>query len=230
MIRYKWQHVVCILGLTIGLTAFILGAYWRYWEHHFDDFHPGARHVNGITTTGIARAADGTPAELDRLPAADVKWMLENIPEIDKYCSVEWVHLKYTQDRKDEHIMGFIVDSAFFSMFYSEFIDGSYKQAPYNGSHIVLTERAAIKYFGKTDCTGEIFPAENKKVAGVIRDYPANSAFHGCISNCRFTTFPSLRDNLLSKQSSVSVVYWIASFLAMTGCDNLKCTRYGLST
>ena len=178
MIRYKWQHVVCILGLTIGLTAFILGAYWRYWEHHFDDFHPGARHVYGITTTGIARAADGTPAELDRLPAADVKWMLENIPEIDKYCSVEWVHLKYTQDRKDEHIMGFIVDSAFFSMFYSEFIDGSYKQAPYNGSHIVLTERAAIKYFGKTDCTGEIFPAENKKVAGVIRDYPANSDLH----------------------------------------------------
>jgi len=63
-------------------------------------------------------------------------------------------------------------------MFYSEFIDGSYKQAPYNRSHIVLTERAAMKYFGKTDCTGEIFPAENKKVAGVIRDYPANSDLH----------------------------------------------------
>jgi hypothetical protein len=62
-------------------------------------------------------------------------------------------------------------------MFHSQFIDGGYKYVPFDGSHIVLSERAAMKYFGKIDCTGETFPGGNRKVAGVIKNYPANSEF-----------------------------------------------------
>ena len=177
LFRYKWQNVVCIIGLTIGLSAFTLGGYWWYWEHHFDDFHPNTKYIYGITITGLSKSADGTASELDQLHRDDAGWMLENIPEIEKYCRIDWALLQYTEDGKTENISGLSVDSTFFSMFSSSFIDGGYKYAPYDGSHIVLTERSAMKYFGKTDCAGEIFPAGNKKVAGVIRNYPANSDF-----------------------------------------------------
>ena len=177
LFRYKWQNVVCVLGLTIGLTAFILGAYWHYWENHFDDFHPNAQYLYGITTTGIAKSAIGTPQEIDQLHGDDVNWMLENIPEIEKYCATNFIALRFMEDGKNVNVMGLHVDSTFFSMFYADFIYGGYKQAPYNGSCIVLTESAAKKYLGKTDCIDEIFPAGNKKIVGVIRDYPANTDF-----------------------------------------------------
>ena len=175
--RYKWQNVVCILGMSIGFSAFILGGYWWYWEHHFDDFHPNAQYIYGITTTGIGRAADGSATELNQLHRNDVNWMLENIPEIEKHTQTGMSMLKYTEDGKTENVIGLSVDSLFFSMFYSQFIDGDYKYVPFDGSHIVLTERTAMKYFGKIDCTGETFPGGNRKVAGVIKNYPENSEF-----------------------------------------------------
>jgi len=170
LFRYKWQNIVCIAGLTIGFSAFVLGGYWWYWENHFDDFHPNARYTYGITTTGIGKVSDGSPMELDQLHRDDANWMLENIPEIEKYCSTNRSRLSYIKNGKEVNVIGLSVDSTFFSMFYSEFIDGSYKNVPYDDSCIVLTERAAMKHFGKTDCTGELFPGGNRKVVGVIRD------------------------------------------------------------
>ncbi len=175
--KYKWQNIVCILGLTIGFSAFTLGGYWWYWENHFDDFHPNVRHTYGITTTGIAKASDGSATELDQLHRDDAAWMLQNISEIEKYCSIGWAWLKYTNGGKTERIIGLSVEPAFFTMFYSEFVDGGYEHVPFDGGSIVLTERAAMKYFGKTACAGEIFPGGTQKVAGVIKDYPSNSDF-----------------------------------------------------
>ena len=177
LIRYKWQNIVCILGLTIGFSAFILGGYWWYWEHHFDSFHPNGKHTFGITTTGISKASDGSPTELNQIHGDDLNWMLENIPEIEKYSHTDWTSSRFTNEEKEINIVGLKVDSLFFSIFFSDFINGSHKYAPYDGSCIVLTERAALKYLGKTDCVGEIFPAGNKKIVGVIKNYPANSSF-----------------------------------------------------
>ena len=177
LMKYKWQHIVSVAGLTIGLTAFVFGGYWWYWEHHFDDFHPQSHYVYAITTTGISKDVNGAPTELNQLHRDDAGWMLENIPAIEKSCCIRWATLQYKTDDKSETITGLNVDSTFFSMFYAEFIDGDYRHLPYDESHIVLTERAAMKYFGKTDCTGTFFPGANKKVAGVIRNYPSNSEF-----------------------------------------------------
>ncbi len=178
LIRYKWQNIVCILGLTIGFSAFILGGYWWYWENHFDDFHPNAQHTYGITTIGIAKASDGSFTELDQLHGDDANWMLQNIPEIEKHCNTWWASLQYTNNEQSERIMGLSVEPAFFTMFYTDFIDGNYEQVPFNSSYIVLTERTALKYLGKITCTGEVFPGENLKIAGVIKDYPSNTDFH----------------------------------------------------
>ncbi len=175
--KYKWQNIVCILGLAVGFSAFALGGYWWYWENNFDDFHPNARHTFGITTTGITKASDGSATELDQLPGDDAAWILQNIPEIEQHCSTGWAWLKYTHGGKTERIMGLSVEPSFFTMFYAEFIDGGYEHDPFDGGSIVLTERAAMKYFGKTACTGEVFPDGTQKVAGVIKDYPSNSDF-----------------------------------------------------
>ena len=177
LMRYKWQNVVCVAGLTIGFTAFVLGGYWWYWEHRFDDFHPHSRYVYAITITGLSKDVNGAPTELNQLHRDDANWMLANIPEIEKSCCIRWETLQYKTDDKSENVTGLNVDSTFFSMFYAGFIDGDYKYLPFDGSHIVLTERAAMNYFGKTDCAGEVFPGANKIVAGVIKNYPANSEF-----------------------------------------------------
>ena len=177
LIKYKWQNIVCIAGVVIGFSAFVLGGYWWYWENHFDDFHPNARYTYAITTTGIANNADGSPMELDQLHRDDLNWILENVPQIERYCRTGWASMRYTKDGQEINVMGLSVDTAFFSMFYSQFIDGSYRYAPWDGTCIVLTESAAMRHFGTTDCVGEMFPGGNRRIVGVIRDYPANSSF-----------------------------------------------------
>ena len=178
--KYKVQSVINIVGLMIGFAAFFFASYWYQWEHNFDTFHPEVNRTYEITTTGIAKASDGSPTELDQLHINDANFFLQSIPEIETHSSISWARIHYKEGEKKEDMMGLSVDTAFFSMFYSEFVSGSYLNIPFDGTHIVLTEKAAIKYFGKIDCAGEVFQGENgsSKIAGVIKNYPSNTDFH----------------------------------------------------
>jgi ABC-type antimicrobial peptide transport system permease subunit len=177
--RYKVQNLFCILGLTIGFSAFILGTYWWYWENHFDNFHPDIDRVYTVTTCGIFKSSDGYDRELHQVPKEDVNYFLQALPEIESYCYLGYTGLTYKKDEITEELSGIDADSAFFNILYSQFIAGGYKNVPFDGSHIVLTEKIAKKFFGTINCTGEIFPLKSgfKKIAGVIKDYPTNTNF-----------------------------------------------------
>ncbi|MDR3246614.1 MAG: ABC transporter permease [Prevotellaceae bacterium] len=178
--KYKTQNLFCILGLTIGLSAFLLGTYWWYWENHYDDFHPEADRIFAVTTRGLTKLSDGSDLELNQVHKDDVESFLQILPEIEKFCTINsWGRLNYKIDDIAGSLDGVLVDSSFFDIFYSEFVDGSYKNVPFDNSHIVITEKIAMQFFGKTNCAGEILTLENgfKKIAGVIKDYPSNTDF-----------------------------------------------------
>ncbi|MDR1102294.1 MAG: ABC transporter permease, partial [Tannerella sp.] len=175
------QNLSCILGLAVGFSAFIFGTYWWYWENHFDTFHPEADRTYAITTTGIAQLADGSDSELNQVHRDDVAAFLQSLPEIENYslCNMAGLDYKDEDGETAERIMGLNVDTAFFALFSSDFLDGGYRDLPFDNSFILLTEKTARRFFGKTDCAGEVFPLAkgSLKIAGVIRDYPSSTDF-----------------------------------------------------
>jgi ABC-type antimicrobial peptide transport system permease subunit len=70
------------------------------------------------------------------------------------------------------------VDPAFFTMFSFPFIEGDKRRALDSPDAILITERAAQKYFGRESAVGKVLTLDNRfdfTVTGVIRDVPSNS-------------------------------------------------------
>ncbi|MDR1337109.1 MAG: ABC transporter permease [Tannerella sp.] len=177
--KYRVQNLSCIAGLAVGFSAFIFGTYWWYWENRFDTFHPEAGRTYAVTTGGLGQLSDGSAAELNQVHRDDVAALLEALPEIERHSLCLMDRLDFRDGETAETVVGLRVDTAFFSLFASGFLDGGYRDLPFDNTCIVLTEKTARRFFGKTDCAGEEFPLANGslKIAGVIRDYPSNTDF-----------------------------------------------------
>src|SRR5262249_23124972 len=88
--------------------------------------------------------------------------------------------LLFNVDGKSLYAAGRYADPSLFSMFTFQFIEGNSKNPFPQLYSLVLTEKAAIKFFGKNrNVTGQIVRINNLKdyvVSGVIKDLPENSS------------------------------------------------------
>ncbi|MDL2299932.1 ABC transporter permease, partial [Bacteroides sp. OttesenSCG-928-E20] len=143
----------------------------------FDTFHPYWKNTYAITTTGLFKTADGKEAELNQLHE-DAQNHFATYPEIERICCTNL--MSYTSDGKDKSWIGMQADSTFFSMFHTEFIEGTNKGNAYNGESVVLTQKVANYLFADSLCTGKIFQVNKRTsfvIAGVIQNYPQNTEF-----------------------------------------------------
>ena len=91
----------------------------------------------------------------------------------------------------------FYVDSTIFDIFTYKVLKGEVKSALTEPNKIILTEKIANKYFGKTDPIGKTLTSGTNtyEVTGVIQDVPTNSHF-------RFDALAS------QKQSAKTIGSW----------------------
>lgn len=175
--KYKTQSVISILGLAIGFTALALSAYWYYWEHSFDTFHPDWEKIYAITTSGALETRGAKHADLNQLHE-EAKNYFVSLPEVKSYCMTEDV--LYMPDGNERGWLGLRVDSAFFRLFTCDLLDGSYCGNSYDDNSVILTQRAARYFFGDEPCVGKLLKVSKKKsftIAGVMKDYLDNSNF-----------------------------------------------------
>lgn len=177
LLKYKTQSVISILGLAIGFTALALSAYWYYWEHSFDTFHPAWEKTYAITTSGLLETRGAKHADLNQLHE-EAKNYIVNLPEVEAYCMTNDV--LYTADRNERSWIGMRVDSAFFKLFTCDLQDGTYYGNAYDDNSVILTQRVAEYFFGEEPCVGKLFKVNEKRsftIAGVMKNYPGNSNF-----------------------------------------------------
>lgn len=175
LLRYKMQSIVSIVGIALGFTAFILGGYWRYWEHHFDTFHPDWKHTYALTTSGLYQSASGEDVEINQL-LEEAQKAFAFFPEIEQFCQVE--HISWQSDNKEVRWMGLRIDSAFFDFFRCRLLNGTYQGDAFNGESVILTRKTARASFGNIDCVGELFRVNSETaftVVAVMEDYPMNT-------------------------------------------------------
>jgi putative ABC transport system permease protein len=170
--RYKGYSFINIFGLAVGMACCILILLWVQDELSYDRFHKNADDIYRLTTT--------TPNSVwSSSPWALMPTLKKDFPEVIKgtWYAETVKPLKYKENAFNEKFA--LVSPEFFEMFTFPFKEGDPKTALAELNSVVVTEKAAKKYFGVKKAIGQVILFDNRVdlvVSGVIEDVPANSS------------------------------------------------------
>jgi putative ABC transport system permease protein len=176
LLKNKTPALLNIFGIAIGVATCLLIMVWAERELSFDTFHPNVVRKFRVWNTfkseseSFSQAPSGVALGA-RLP--------ENIPSVVSACRVFGNRFKFTyEDKTFFEANAIIADSSFFTFFGFPLLKGDASQLLRNPDELVMTEAAAIKYFGSADAAIDkvvSVDGEPMKVAGVAVNVPTNS-------------------------------------------------------
>lgn len=171
--RHKFYTVINITGLSIGLAAVILTFLYVRYEFSYDRYHKDAAQIYRIVTDTFT----GTPYILGEKIIEEFPGVadLVRVKDVTKWGSL----VLETKGKKVLEKKLFAVDPAFFTVFSQRFIHGEPETALSHPASLVLTESAALRYFGHTDPINQTVKINGSllQVTAVIADMPPNSHF-----------------------------------------------------
>ncbi|MBI1343811.1 MAG: FtsX-like permease family protein [Terrimonas sp.] len=170
-----------IIGLAIGLATCILITLYVKDELSYDRFFKNADRIYRINSD--LRFGGG---DLHMTQTSDMMGELlkKDYPQVEEYTRIYTSNgdklIKKGNDFIDEtHVAH--VDSTFFTVFSLPAIEGDIRTALNEPNSVVLTESAALKYFGTQQVLGKQITVKEDnqekpyKITAVIRDIPDNS-------------------------------------------------------
>lgn len=196
LIRQKGYSVINILGLSLGVTCFVLILLFIQDELSYDRYHENAQRIYRIrenidpTERSSSQPFSVAPTIINDYPAMiehAVRFFNMQAPTLTLDNGPE---LRFNESRF------FFVDSTVFEVFTFPFLKGDPKTALHQPYSIVITEPMAQKYFGNEDAMGQTLRFEGKhdlKITGIVEPVPANSHFQFDFLTS-FSTVASIQD------------------------------------
>jgi len=179
--KNKIYSLLNILGLSIGMAAFILLFLYVRYELSFDRWNLNADRIFRIVQSqpgNVYLGSDKFAVTPGPLAAA----LMQEHPEVLAAARIDSsrdVPLSY----KEQHFVEKTIhwaDPHFFNIFSIELIAGNPDSALINPNSIMFSESMAKKYFGDEDPLGNtiLYRKENDlTVTGIFKDFPRNSHF-----------------------------------------------------
>ncbi|MBL7856142.1 MAG: ABC transporter permease [Cyclobacteriaceae bacterium] len=185
MLRQKAYSAINIFGLTLGITSSLLLILYISDELRYDRFHPDADRIYRSTFTGSIQGNEFTTIQTG-IPMAEA--LMKDVPAVESTVRIsKWntIPVRYeTNIFTEKHFL--LADSNFFDFFKGfKLLVGNPKEV-LNGPHkVVISERAAKKYFGYTG-SGDLSPLGKQlsigsrgemkaEVTGIAADPPHSS-------------------------------------------------------
>lgn len=173
----KFSFLINLLGLTAGITAFILIALWVKTEVSYDQFHAGGDYIYRVDY----KLYEEEVLELYSAAAVPVigPMMEKTFPEVTAYIrfnKTEGVVKGGEVFFKEDKV--FYAESSFFSFFNFPLLKGENTPEILAAGKAVLSENAARRYFGNEDPLGKIITFNGKDqyaIAAIARNVPPNS-------------------------------------------------------
>ena len=208
LLRNKFHGSINILGLAVGMACSLVIMLFVYGEWSYDHGYAKADRIYriGISFFNIGTFANGPERTLEILPKEFAG--IETGTRIRKERDV----ILQTKDKLFKEFV-YYTDTAYFKLFDHSFAAGDAARVLSAPSEIVLTERMAIKLFGKADVLGETVLVGKEKtphqVTGIVRDPGFNTHLNAQIwlsiqskltnepawSSAAFHTYVLLRKN-----------------------------------
>jgi putative ABC transport system permease protein len=175
-IKNRSFSLINIAGLAIGIATCLLISLYVLDELSFDRFHANADRIYRVTEL-LHLPSEIRHQSVTSPPMAPA--LQRNFPQIEKSVRMSYSSrtISYKENKfYDTRLM--YADSALLQVFSFPMIQGNPDKALTEPYSIVLTEKAAKKYFGNEDPLNKIMALSDTltlTVTGVIKDIPSNS-------------------------------------------------------
>ncbi|GAB2790558.1 ABC transporter permease [Rhabdobacter roseus] len=180
LIRNKMYSFINVVGLALGITAFLLILEYISFERSYDQFHAQLPHMVRLLNEDVKG---------QNWPEIEPGWaprIKERFPEVKDYCRFEYGVskgvVKTAGGREEpfrEKSIGFVEENFF--EFFSFPLRVGQPQALAEPNVAFLSGSVARKYFGAKDPLGQVLTLSNQfgtapfRVEGIYEDMPLNS-------------------------------------------------------
>jgi putative ABC transport system permease protein len=187
VLKNKIFSLINILGLAIGMAAYLLILQYVSFELSYDDFRrPTVYRISGYAYMNgemVGKRAQTVPALAPVLQ--------KDIPEVLQAARL--VHtaplmsdpVMQVGDRSFHEEKIYFADTSFLNMFSYEMVEGNPDRALEQPSSVVMSESMVKKYFPDQEALGKMLTFymgergdTQLKVTGIFEDTPANSHLH----------------------------------------------------
>ncbi len=181
-LKHKSFTFLNAIGLSLGLAASLLILQFVKYERSFDRFHSQADDIyriqynsyqNGKLSFECAAAVPAVgPALKNNFPEVLRFTRLYPVSGIVTYNSPVRGPIAFREEKMQ------IADSSVFAVFDFKLLKGNPESVLTGPGKVVITERAAKKYFGGADPVGKTITWDGTRafeVTGILEDVPANS-------------------------------------------------------
>ncbi len=179
LIFNKGYFIINLLGLIIGVTAFILISLWIKTELSYDKFH---EHASDICRVDYLLYEEGVLEQHSASGSHGVAREIKNaFPEVLDYTRFYRTESLVTYGEatfKERNIL--YAQSSFFDLFSFPLLMGKADSILLALNHAVITEETARKYFGDENPMGKLLTidgAVDYEITGVVKSLPRNSHF-----------------------------------------------------
>jgi putative ABC transport system permease protein len=182
ILRNLWKNklysLVNIISLAVGIASMVWGFQDYRYSFSYNNFHKDGSHIFRVLTrtSGSDNLKGYCPQYLAQLAKKD-------FPDIKETLRWDSRDLSVKADQSDPFsAYVHFTDDRFFELFHFPLISGSIRLE--DRSTVLITQKAAKKYFGDRDPIGKtlVFYSDEPykkplKVTGVLQDPPENSSF-----------------------------------------------------
>lgn len=181
LLKNKAFTIINILGLTLGLVAFLLILFYVSDELSYDRYNINADRIYRINTD---IKYGGSTSLFAITPPPLAKTLEASLPEVER--ATQLMQASNIQFKKGNQVIpeskSVYAENGLFNVFTLPMVAGNPKVALTYPHTIVISERAAQKYFGRTDVVGQSLTLAaskvNYKITGVIKNMPQQSHFN----------------------------------------------------
>ena len=168
--------LINISGLVLGIATCVLISLFVLHELSYDNFHDKSERVFRLTEI-LHLPKEDRPQAVTSPPMAPA--LKTNFPEVENTVRLSGSsRIVSVADKKFYDTQVWYADSTFFDIFSFPMLRGNPAEALVEPYSIVLTEKAAKRYFGDADALGKEMSLSDSiplRVTGLIADIPSNS-------------------------------------------------------
>ena len=172
--KERFNAIINVLGLTVGLTAFLLISLYVQDERSFDQFQKNKKNIYRVVGKGERIGAIG-------MIASDFVEYFSDIPEIDSFTRITKMSYQTLLKSEVKQLYAkevLYVESNFFDFFTFPLKDASRQGAFSESGQAVISETLAKQFFGEENPIGKQIQVEKGDlfiVTSVVRDPPKTS-------------------------------------------------------
>jgi len=182
ILKHKGYSFINVSGLATGIACCLLIFIYVKGELTYDHFHSKKDNIQRVLST-LSFAGNESTMGASGYPEGQA--YKEEIPEIEEIVRIN--NTSAVAQKGEEYLEQnrvVFADPSLFTVFDFKWLEGSSDGALEELNSVVLTRRAAIKYFGSTDVLGKTLrmnvhtELEDYYVTAVLENHPSNSSFN----------------------------------------------------